>query len=274
MGSSIRVFVCYRRDDSRHSAARLADALAARFAHVFMDIETIAPGSDFTTVIAEAVSTCDVLLAVIGDHWTDAVDGRERRRLDDPDDFVALEIGTALERDILVVPVLIDGAQMPGRDDLPNSLKTLAVRQAHRLRHESFRLDAGALMDAIEHAVGGSARLSVTAATEPVWPPSDLLRIANSPVKSLVILQRILDLLSTEPGRRFDPDELERAVEAGHPPYTRSSMFNAIGKLGPHFRKHYRRNDLPFVREGEPGFPRFYVTPAQADAWVAVRGER
>jgi hypothetical protein len=115
-----------------------------------MDVDTIALGVDFAEVITQAVSTCEVLLAIIGPRWLTATDEGGRRRLDDPDDLVRLEITAALDRNIRVIPILVDGAVMPRRHELPDNLARLARRNALTLRHESFRSDADRLLAAIE----------------------------------------------------------------------------------------------------------------------------
>src|SRR5215218_10065225 len=119
-----RVFIRYRRQESSGMAGRLYERLAARLGEdqVFMDVDTIALGVDFAEVITQAVSTCQVLLAVIGPRWLTATDQEGRRRLDDPDDVVRLEIVAALERDIRVIPILVEGAVMPRRQELPDTL--------------------------------------------------------------------------------------------------------------------------------------------------------
>ena len=146
------VFISYRRQESSGMAGRLYDRLVARFGddQVFMDVDTIALGVDFTEVIAQAVSNCTVLLAVIGPGWLTATDDEGQRRLEDPDDIVRVEIQAALERDIRVIPILVEGAVMPRRQQLPEELAGLALRNAHSLRHESFRPDADRLLAAIE----------------------------------------------------------------------------------------------------------------------------
>src|SRR5919198_42088 len=143
-----RVFISYRRQESSGLAGRLYDRLATHVGEdqVFMDVDTIALGVDFAEVITQAVSTCEVLLAIIGPNWLDATDPDGQRRLDDPDDIVRLEIAAALERDIRVIPILVDGAAMPRRQQLPESLATLARRNALSLRHESFRSDCDRLL--------------------------------------------------------------------------------------------------------------------------------
>ena len=115
-----------------------------------MDVDTIEPGLDFAEEVTRAVATCRVLVAVIGPAWLTAADGRGRRRLDDPGDFVRLEIKTALARGVRVIPVLARGAMMPSEDDMPENLAGLARRNALFIRHESFRFDAGRLVAAIE----------------------------------------------------------------------------------------------------------------------------
>jgi TIR domain len=133
----------------------LYDRLADRFGagQVFMDVDTIELGVDFGEAINRAVAACKVLLAVIGPDWLTAADEQGRRRLDNPDDFVRLEIEAALDRDVRVIPILAQGAVMPGRDDLPESLARLARRNALFIRHESFRSDAGRLVTAIERVL-------------------------------------------------------------------------------------------------------------------------
>ncbi len=149
------IFVSYRRQDNSHLAGRLYDCLADRFGEdqVFIDVDTIEPGVDFAEEINRAVAACKVLLAVIGPNWLTATDERDRRRLDDPDDIVRLEIEAALARSVRVIPILAEGAVMPGRHDLPESLAGLARRNALLIRHESFRDDAGRLITAIERVL-------------------------------------------------------------------------------------------------------------------------
>lgn len=146
------VFLSYRREETRHIAGRLADRLTERLGstRVFMDVDTIEPGVDFAAAIAREVASCDVLIALIGPTWSTIADTRGQRKLDDPDDFVVLEIRTALEREIRVIPVLVDGAVMPDRCDLPEGLQSLARRNAVRLDHETFRIDVVPLLNAVE----------------------------------------------------------------------------------------------------------------------------
>ena len=108
-----KIFISYRRADSQWAAARIYDTLAAAFPddHLFMDVEEIAPGQDFVDVLAHQVGACDVFLALIGPDWVTLEVEGGGRRLDDPDDFVRIEIASALARpETLTIPVLLDGA--------------------------------------------------------------------------------------------------------------------------------------------------------------------
>lgn len=145
-----RLFISYRRADSRKDAGRLYDRLAQTFGHdnVFKDVDDIPFGSDFRGVIAEAVGSCDVLLALIGRQWIGVTDEHDQRRLDNPGDFVRIEIETALERDgCTVIPVLVDSAPMPGSGDLPDSLHELAYKNAVIVRDDpDFHRDVDRLI--------------------------------------------------------------------------------------------------------------------------------
>ena len=146
-----RVFISYRRQDTSHLAGRLYDRLAARFGQhqVFMDVDSIEPGSDFHEAIDRAVGLSDVLLALVGPGWATASDGTGRRRLDDSTDLVRLEIKAALDQDVRLIPVLVDGARMPEEDEVPVLLRPLTRRHAIQLDHATFRSDVDTLITAI-----------------------------------------------------------------------------------------------------------------------------
>lgn len=121
-----------------------------------MDVNSIEPGVDFAAAIDEAIASCDVLLALIGPNWVDSRDEHGQRRLDDAEDFVVLEIAAALRRNVRVLPVLLDGASPPRRDDLPEALIPLARRNAMRLDHETFRSDVSTMLDAVANILGST----------------------------------------------------------------------------------------------------------------------
>ena len=109
------IFINYRREDSTATAGRLYDRLAQAFGrkNLFMDVDHIPAGVDFVAHLNNQVAACEVVLVVIGPNWLNAKDEAGQRRLDNPDDFVAIEIAAALARNIRVIPVLVDGARMP-----------------------------------------------------------------------------------------------------------------------------------------------------------------
>ena len=153
------IFINYRRDESGHVAGRLNDSLAPTFGRnkLFMDVDNIPVGRDFEDYLKSQVAACDAMLAIIGPNWLAAKDETGKPRLDNPDDFIVIEIGTALTRNIPVVPVLVDGARMPKASELPDALKLLARRQAVQIRHTSFKSDAETLVKRLREALGHGA---------------------------------------------------------------------------------------------------------------------
>jgi eukaryotic-like serine/threonine-protein kinase len=148
-----KLFISYRRTDSRKDVGRLYDRLVDAFGkeNVFKDVDSIPAGSDFRGVLAEAVSSCDICLVVIGTQWLNIRDEDGNRRIDLPDDFVRIEIHTALTRDhCLVIPVLVDGVTMPNADDLPIDLRELAFKNAVSVRDDpDFHPDVTKLINAL-----------------------------------------------------------------------------------------------------------------------------
>jgi TIR domain len=156
------IFISYRRDDGARAARRLHEYLSARFgaSAVFMDVEDIEVGEDFGAAIDEKVGFCDALIAVIGTKWLTSVDQAGRRRLDDPRDWVRLEIAAALDRGIKVIPVLIDGAALPQAAALPPPLAALPQYQALDLRSDRFEHDVERLAAALEKLSAGRNAVS------------------------------------------------------------------------------------------------------------------
>lgn len=148
----MKVFLSYRRDDARHLAERIYKQLATHLGSesVFKDVDSVPLGSDFRKVIEDAVKQCDVLLVVIGEKWLDIRTAGGQRRLNDPNDFVRLEIEAALSREIPVIPVVADQAMIPRPEDLPDSLEQLAYRQSAVVRPDpDFDRD----MDRLTHSL-------------------------------------------------------------------------------------------------------------------------
>ena len=136
-----RIFVSYRREDTSGHAGRLYDVLAARFgtANVFMDVDTIGVGTDFLAAIDDALGASDVCLVLIGRNWLSP-------RLEEPTDYVRLEVERALASDVRVVPVCVQGAAIPAAEALPGPMAALALRQGTELRDASWRDDTDRLV--------------------------------------------------------------------------------------------------------------------------------
>jgi hypothetical protein len=149
------IFISYRRDDSAGYTRAIYDQLVKRFSkdRVFMDVDAIEPGLPFDEVIDEAVSRCEILLAMIGKRWMEQQAGAGSR-IGDPKDFVRNEIAAALSRGIPVIPVLLDGATMPTEEALPEPLRAFARRNAIEVSNTRFNSDVARLVEAVSKALG------------------------------------------------------------------------------------------------------------------------
>jgi len=175
------IFVSYRRSDSSGYAGRLVDSLEEAFPghQLFRDVESIEAGSDFVDAIAKALNASSALIVVIGPRWLDARDAAGRRRLDDPHDFVRVEIATALQSGLKLIPVLVDGAQMPAADKLPEDIRTLARKQGLDLSDRRWDYDVGLLFDQLARVPGIQRRLGAAPDPGPVTPPPVVERMSS-----------------------------------------------------------------------------------------------
>jgi hypothetical protein len=179
-----KIFISYRRRDDPGGAGRLFDALNEAFEpdRLFLDVDSIEPGQDFGDVIEDRIAKSAVLLAVIGQHWVDASDDRGNRRLDDPQDYVRMEIETAMKQDKRVIPVLIGDAKMPGADVLPESIRKFARHNAVMLRYERFHDDIANLVGALKRAMGDAP--APMPASQQQAPPVAVFAAASLPEAS------------------------------------------------------------------------------------------
>ena len=174
------VFISYRREDSSGFAGRLADDLSEVFGpdSIFMDVTGIAPGIDFRKTIEQKVGECAAAVVVIGPSWIGDADGTAR--LQNPTDFVRLEVAAALKRDIQVIPVLVDGATMPAAGELPPDVEPIVWRNAVELRHSRWDADLQVLIGALEKVLPRqTATAPQTATTAP--PPGPVTARALPP---------------------------------------------------------------------------------------------
>lgn len=166
------IFICYRRDDSLPWTGRLHEHFARHFGaeHVFVDIDSIAPGEDFLDVVRHRVEECDVFVPVIGRTWMTIANAAGNRRLDDQDDYVRTEIAAALNLRKRIVPVVVGGARMPEKRELPGEIAALATRNAFAVDDLRFADDARRLIKLLERAAapGEAKRPTSDAAADAV----------------------------------------------------------------------------------------------------------
>ncbi len=150
-----KIFISYRRDDARGYAHAIHSQLRRYFNadQLFIDVDTILPGQDFVEILENAVSSCNVFIAVIGSDWLNISNEDGQRRLDDPSDFVRIEIESALKQGTDIIPVLLHGAEMPSSDELPETIKQLTNFQAISTG-ENFEADVNRVRLAIDHVFG------------------------------------------------------------------------------------------------------------------------
>ena len=147
------VFISYRREDTAGYAGRIYDRLNARFPNrVFMDVTRLDLGVDFVEEIQKAVGSCKVLIVLIGKNWAVSSDGRQR--LQDPNDFVRLEVGHALQRKIRVIPILVGGVSIPDAESLPPEIGALLRRQVLKLDDTAFDYNVNQLIGVLEKDLG------------------------------------------------------------------------------------------------------------------------
>jgi uracil-DNA glycosylase len=164
----IRIFINYRRQDSEGYVGRLYDHLLKHFEpeNIFMDVASIDPGEDFVQVLDAAVAECDAFLAIIGSQWLTIKDDGGERRLEQWNDFVRIEIESALKQGKLVIPVLVGRTKMPSPTDLPESIAQLARRNAVELSHQRFAYDVENLVVAIKEALPANPSIKSNANSE------------------------------------------------------------------------------------------------------------
>jgi hypothetical protein len=203
-------FVSYRREDAAGFAGRLCDSLERLLPNepIFRDVDGLSPGQDFVAAIDARLRQCGVCLAVIGRDWLNARDAEGRRRLDQPDDFVRLELMAALARpEVLVVPVLVEGASMPAAEGLPQEIRALARRQAVALRDDTWDSDVARLVRSLEPAMGEPRRRTAA----PRLPFRVDWRVAAA--ATLLVLALVFNALrSGEPGAAEAPAPSEAAL--------------------------------------------------------------
>lgn len=169
-----KVFICYRREETAAHAGRLYDAMVAQFGerNVFMDVD-IEPGVDFVERIGQVVSACQVLIVVMGPNWATVTNENGDARIADPEDFVRLEVENALRRpEVTPIPVLVGGARMPKRDDLPPAVQAITRRNALELSDARWGYDVKRLNGTLDGLIEASVSHPIAPKPQPTPGPS------------------------------------------------------------------------------------------------------
>ena len=150
-----KIFISYRREDTSGESGRLKDNLEQMFGkeNIFYDVETLEAGLNFDQSIAKALNESNVLLAMIGPHWLKVSDSKGVKRLHKPDDWVRKEIAEALKRGLRVIPVLVNEADMPDPEELPEDLKELSLKHAQELTSSRWSYDVSILSKVLEKLI-------------------------------------------------------------------------------------------------------------------------
>jgi len=191
-----KIFINYRRGDEPGFTQALLGRLEQAFPaeRLFIDVDNIPPGEDFVRMLESQVAQCDAMLTVIGTNWLDATDEHGGRRLDNPNDFVRIEIESALKLGKRVIPVLVHQARMPHPDELPEAIRPLSQRNAVRLTHERFRADVQGLIKALQGAIEdvASRRSSTVGASDHAVKPLERPRSSRRALAALGVLGVVL----------------------------------------------------------------------------------
>jgi hypothetical protein len=172
------IFISYRREENKYQARMIFDAFQNSKVNVFYDADSIPLGRDFRETIMAQVQKCDVLLALVGRNWAQCLDPKTKLpRLENADDFVRIEIGTALNRGIPVVPVLLDDAPLPETAQLPNDLRNLFDRQAEFIAFRTFDDDVKRLITKL--AIKGRQEQEPSELTSTVYQAGDAPPLRN-----------------------------------------------------------------------------------------------
>ena len=193
--SNGHIFISYRREDSAGYTRAIYDQLVRRFSkdRIFMDVDAIEPGLPFDEVIHQAIGRCEILLAMIGKRWLEQQAG-VGPRINDPKDFVRIEIAAALSRNIRVIPVLLDGAIMPTEEALPEPLRAFTRRNAIEVSNSRFNSDVDRLVEAVSKVLGEAdappnQQVPRSRRSMLYWLLGGFAAVAIIPVGRLVILR-------------------------------------------------------------------------------------
>jgi hypothetical protein len=232
-----KVFISNRRKGATEGFAhalfnRLEQAFPPK--NLFMDVEGgIRAGQDFVRVLEQEVSACDVMLVLIGPDWLTVTDEAGRPRFENPEDFVRIEVGSALRLDKWVIPVLVQKAEMPRAADLPEPIKALARRHAVGLTPERFKADAQGLIRVLEDALAEVEEARSRAAT--AAEAAEKRRSAEEAAKADEVARAEKERARLEAIAGLSPDQIAKAEELVNWDFIKE------GKSSDEFRDHLAR---------------------------------
>jgi hypothetical protein len=196
-----RIFINYRRDDSRADSGRLYDRLSAHFpGKIFRDVASLEPGVEWPDAIARVIGQSDACIIVIGRDWLSITNANGERRLNDPRDSVRQEIVAALERKMRVFPVLVGGAKMPTEEELPPDLHSLCRRNALEITEQDWDEDLRKLVSALETALGTTQqRPEVASQVKPTSSGGRWVFVGAGGLAALLVIGLLLNVAMRKP---------------------------------------------------------------------------
>jgi hypothetical protein len=270
---STRIFISYRRQDSIATAGRLHDRMIREFSRgdIFMDVDSIPAGVDFVEHLDEQVARCDVLLAIIGPNWlAGARESSGVQQTGSRKDFVLVEIVSALNRDIRVIPVLVDGAALPKAEDLPESLRPLVRRNAVEVRNTQFHADAARLIEKIREGKRTNLKYASARRLAAIFGVSFLIIAAVTWIYRFALPLKLPSSDSRQIPSGFSASDFR--LEGEGPPPVCEPGISALPEAVPVNSKGLANLSLlkqarAFASSIIPGFPHRHQTNYLIDGW-------
>src|SRR5947209_11814508 len=190
------VFISYRREVTAGEARALFNEFLEKLGKnsVFMDVDSIALGRDFRGALQKTLESCDLMLVLIGRDWADVKDEEGRPRLQHPGDFVRLEIEAALKRDIVVTPILVQGAHMPAPEQLPAEIRDLVYRNGFELSHNRWESDFAEMIRRLNLDIGKEGRRVEQPASTAAAPNASIAAVAQPAIPCRQFFSRPLNV--------------------------------------------------------------------------------
>jgi hypothetical protein len=258
------IFISYRVQDTAGETGRLVDDLKQHFAdgQLFMDIDNLEPGVEFDVVIEKYLNSCEVMLVVVGPYW---LGNREHQtpRINDPNDWVKLEVSSALKRRIRVIPVLVDGACLPKEEELPPELKPLLKRQSYELSNKRWQYDVDRLIDFLIRVVGITPKeLKYAAEKKPGLSKKFWIYLASVIVFILVAVLVIINLPKQKNENAVSPGKRQDSLQTSAPD---SLAIDDRGQSSAENTQHGKQSLTGTWVEDDPGIKSSFILHQTGD---------